>query len=105
MFPGEKPAMSFPSSSAGSLEVIVGGMFSGKTEALITRLRRALLARQKTQIFKPVIDNRYNTHYIISHNTLRLPTVPVSSAEEIVGYLLTGLEPSCRLVFRSYLTL
>jgi len=84
--------MSFSPSSAGSLEVIVGGMFSGKTEALITRLRRALLARQKTQIFKPVIDNRYATHYIISHNTLRLPTIPVGSAEEIVGHFQRGTQ-------------
>jgi len=97
--------MSFSPSSAESLEVIVGGMFSGRTEALITRLRRSFPARQKTRIFKPVIDNRHTTHDIISHNTLRLPTVPAGSAEEIVGHLLTGLKPSRRLVFRPYLTL
>jgi thymidine kinase len=102
MFPGGEPAMSFSPSFAGSLEVIVGGMFSGRTEALIARLWRALPAWQKTWIFKPVIDNRHTTHDIISHNTLRLPTVPVSSAEEIVGYLSTGLKLSPRLVFRPY---
>jgi len=62
--------MSFSPSSAENLEAIVGGMFSGRTEALITRLRHALPVPQKTRIFKPVIDNRHTTHDIISHNTL-----------------------------------
>jgi len=71
-------------------------MFSGRTEALSTRLRRSFPARQKTRIFKPVIDNRYTIRYIIPHNiphnTLRLPTVPAGSPEDTVGHLQRGTQ-------------
>jgi len=54
--------------SAGWIEVICGSMFSGKTEELIRRLRRAQIARQRVAIFKPVVDVRYSEDYIVSHN-------------------------------------
>jgi Thymidine kinase len=52
---------------AGSVEVVCGSMFSGKTEEMIRRLRRAVIAKQKVQVFKPVIDNRYNATRVTSH--------------------------------------
>jgi len=54
--------------SFGMIEVICGSMFSGKSEELIRRLRRAQIARQKVQIFKPGIDDRYDEDHIVSHN-------------------------------------
>ena len=64
-----EPAPHFP--SQGWIEVIVGSMYSGKTEELIRRLRRAQIARQRVEIFKPAIDNRYSTDAIVSHSELR----------------------------------
>ncbi len=68
----------------GWIEVICGSMFSGKTEELIRRLRRAQIARQKVAVFKPVIDDRYSTEHIVSHNEGRLPSLPVVSARQIL---------------------
>jgi thymidine kinase len=51
----------------GFIEVVTGSMFSGKTDELIRRLRRATIARQKVQVFKPVIDNRYHVEKVTSH--------------------------------------
>lgn len=70
---------------AGWIEVIAGCMFSGKTEELIRRLRRASIARQKIQGFKPIIDNRYNKEAITSHDETKLDSVSVSSASEILS--------------------
>jgi thymidine kinase len=67
----------------GWIEVIVGGMFSGKTEELIRRLRRAQLARQKIQVFKPTIDVRYSVSEVCSHNQNTLPSIPIRQADEI----------------------
>src|SRR6187399_2741554 len=64
----------------GWIEVIVGCMFSGKSEELIRRLRRAQIARQKVQIFKPAIDLRYAEDHIVSHSEMRIPSVPVASS-------------------------
>lgn len=69
---------------SGWIEVIAGCMFSGKTEELIRRLRRASIARQKIQSFKPLIDNRYHSRAITSHDESTLEAFPVSSAEEIL---------------------
>jgi len=69
----------------GWIEVICGSMFSGKTEELIRRLRRAQIARQKVAIFKPEIDNRYSSEHIVSHNEGRLPSTTVASAQEILA--------------------
>ncbi len=68
----------------GWIEVICGSMYSGKTEELIRRLRRAQIARQNVSIFKPEIDTRYSNDHIVSHSDLRIPSVPVNSAWEIL---------------------
>ena len=68
----------------GWIEVICGSMYSGKTEELIRRLRRAQIAKQKVSIFKPKIDTRYSEDHIVSHSELRIKSVPVDSAWEIL---------------------
>jgi len=69
--------------SGGWIEVICGSMFSGKTEELIRRVRRARIAKQNVQVFKPAIDTRYTVESVTSHNGLGVEAVPVQSAEEI----------------------
>jgi thymidine kinase len=69
----------------GWIEVICGSMFSGKSEELIRRLRRAQIARQKVQVFKPVVDNRYVQDHVVSHNDQKIPSESVSSAKEILA--------------------
>ncbi len=68
----------------GWIEVICGSMFSGKTEELIRRLNRAMIARQKVEIFKPAIDKRYHDQNIVSHSELSIRSTPVNTAEEIL---------------------
>lgn len=68
----------------GWIEVIVGSMFSGKSEELIRRLRRAQIARQKVQIFKPQVDTRYAEDHIVSHSEMRIPSVTVPSSRALV---------------------
>ena len=68
---------------SGWIEVICGSMFSGKTEELIRRLRRAQIARQKVQVFKPAIDVRYAEEAIASHNGLQLQAIPVSDCADL----------------------
>ena len=68
----------------GHIEVICGSMFSGKTEELIRRVRRAEIARQRVKVFKPKIDNRYSEFDIVSHNEQSYPSETVSDAEEIL---------------------
>jgi thymidine kinase len=77
--------------NAGWIEVICGSMFSGKTEELIRRLRRAEIAGQKVKVFKPRIDTRYDKNKVVSHDSRQLQSVPVSGAAEIPG-LLKDLE-------------
>ena len=62
----------------GWIEVITGSMFSGKSEELIRRLRRAQIARQKVQIFKPLIDNRFSDDHIVSHSDMRIASENVA---------------------------
>jgi thymidine kinase len=69
----------------GWIEVITGSMFSGKSEELIRRLRRAQIARQRVQIFKPAIDSRYSENHIVSHSELRIESQAVGSAREILA--------------------
>lgn len=71
----------------GWIEVICGGMFSGKSEELIRRIRRAKIARLNVQAFKPAIDGRYHSDAIASHNGLIADARPVSKAEEILSCL------------------
>lgn len=68
----------------GWIEVICGSMFSGKTEELIRRVRRAQIAKQKVQVFKPVIDDRYGVEKITSHNGMDVEAMPVTEAGTIV---------------------
>lgn len=68
----------------GWIEVVVGPMFSGKSEELIRRLRRAEIARQRVQIFKPAIDERYAANEIVSHSGLGIPSDTVIRAAEIM---------------------
>ena len=74
-------------SSGGRIEVICGCMFSGKTEELIRRLRRARIARQKVQVFKPAIDNRYHVEKVTSHSGSEFDATPVASAAEVLSRL------------------
>lgn len=78
----------------GSIEVIVGSMFSGKTDELIRRLRRATIARQKVQVFKPIIDNRYAVEKVTSHDGNVFQALPIAEAREI----FTHLEPDTTVV-------
>lgn len=68
---------------AGSIEVICGSMFSGKSEELIRRVRRAIIARQKVAVFKPQIDDRYGIQHITSHDGQTVAAIAVASATEI----------------------
>jgi thymidine kinase len=68
----------------GWVEVICGPMFSGKSEELIRRLRRAQIARQRVQVFKPLIDDRYAREEIVSHSEQRIPARNVHAAREIL---------------------
>ena len=69
----------------GWIEVIVGSMFSGKSEELIRRIRRAQIAKQRVQIFKPAVDTRYADDHIVSHSELRIPSEPARSAAELAA--------------------
>ncbi|HKE85357.1 MAG TPA: thymidine kinase, partial [Vicinamibacterales bacterium] len=68
----------------GWIEVIVGSMFSGKSEELIRRLRRAQIARQKVQIFKPAIDTRYSDDHIVSHGEMRIASASVDGSRQLL---------------------
>lgn len=74
-------------SNSGCLEVICGSMFSGKTEEMIRRLRRAVIAKQKVQVFKPKIDNRYDEQKVTSHAGIDFEAIPISSSDELLQYL------------------
>jgi len=68
----------------GRVEVICGSMFSGKTEELIRRVRRAIIAKQQVQVFKPTIDDRYHARQVTSHTGAGLEAEPVSSSRQIL---------------------
>ncbi|MBK5280018.1 MAG: thymidine kinase [Bacteroidia bacterium] len=76
------------SAKSGSIEVVCGCMFSGKTEELIRRLNRALIAKQKVEIFKPSVDKRYHSEKIVSHAEREIRSTPVNFANDIL--LLAG---------------
>ena len=77
---------------AGWIEVVVGSMFSGKSEELIRRLRRAQIAKRKVQIFKPAIDNRYSDTHITSHSAMQIHADNVGSARELLEKVLPDTE-------------
>src|SRR5689334_8460613 len=79
-------------SRPGWLEVITGSMFSGKSEELIRRLRRAQIARQRVQIFKPAIDDRFATDQIVSHSEMRIPSRAVRTARELLDAVAPDTE-------------
>lgn len=80
--------------SGGSIEVICGGMFSGKSEELIRRVRRVQIARKKVQIFKPLIDMRYQPDYVYSHDGSKVGATCIKNAVEI----LDEVEPDTGVV-------
>ena len=80
--------------NGGWIEVVCGSMFSGKTEELIRRVRRARIAKQKVQVFKPQIDIRYQVEKVSSHDGLAWEAIPVGHAREI----LDQLEPDTTVV-------
>ena len=75
----------------GWIEVITGGMFSGKSEELIRRIRRAEIARQRAQIFKPVIDDRFDVKRIISRDNRGLDATAVVNSEELRSKIVFGI--------------
>jgi thymidine kinase len=76
----------------GCIEVICGSMFSGKSEELIRRLRRAKIAKQKVVAFKPRIDDRYDDEDIVSHDERRIESIRIDDAKEIPGYVDTDVQ-------------
>ncbi len=84
----------YRSQPEGRVEVICGSMFSGKTEELIRRVRRAQIAHQKVQVFKPLLDDRYGVEQVTSHNGLYVEAVPVADAETIMSLV----EPDTEVV-------
>ncbi|NOT25207.1 MAG: thymidine kinase [Acidobacteria bacterium] len=76
----------------GWIEVIVGSMFSGKSEELIRRLRRAQIARQRVQIFKPVIDTRYGDDHIVSHSEMRIGSAAVQDSRALLSQVKSDTE-------------
>lgn len=83
----EDVGMSYSIRATGWVEVIVGSMFSGKTEELLRRLRRAKFARLPVQVFKPQIDQRYHETQVTSHDQNWMDSIPVTKAEEIWNHL------------------
>src|SRR5213592_216366 len=86
--------MNFAKGGIGWIEVVCGPMFSGKSEELIRRLRRAEIAKQRVQIFKPRIDNRYSKNCVTSHSEQKAQSIPVDSAADI----LKKVEDNTRVV-------
>src|SRR5690349_23242923 len=88
------PALPGHAPPAGALEVICGSMFSGKTEELIRRLKRAQIARQRVQVFKPRIDNRYEVEQVASHDGLLHQALAVGETAEMQA----ALDPAATVV-------
>ncbi len=72
---------------SGRVEVICGSMFCGKTEELIRRVRRAVIARQHAQVFKPMLDDRYSVQHVTSHDGQNIQAQPISSSQELLPLL------------------
>jgi len=78
--------------STGWIEVVVGSMFSGKSEELIRRLRRAEIAKQRVQIFKPAVDTRYSDDHIVSHSELRIPSENARNSADLLSQIRPDTE-------------
>lgn len=74
----------FKGQRSGWIEVICGSMFSGKTEELIRRLKRAKIANQKVEIFKPKVDTRYDVHKVVSHDENSILAIPIDSSKKLL---------------------
>ena len=85
VFDGQEERVKHRQTGTGWIEVIVGSMFSGKSEELIRRLRRARIARQKVQVFKPKIDDRFSKVEIVSHSDMRHDSIAVATAEDLLA--------------------
>ena len=72
--------------NTGWIEVVCGSMFSGKTEELLRRMRRAEIAKQRTVIFKPLMDTRYSEDEVVSHSQMKSPSIPIEDPGEILSY-------------------
>jgi len=79
--------MDFVTGNIGWIEAICGPMFSGKSEELMRRLRRAMIARKRVQVFKPVIDTRYSEDEIVSHTEMRMKSEPIGKVSDILNQL------------------
>jgi len=79
--------MDFVTGNLGWIEVICGPMFSGKSEELMRRLRRAMIARKRVQVFKPIIDNRYSSDEIVYHTDIRMKSDALNSVSDILARL------------------
>ncbi len=71
----------------GELQIITGCMYAGKTAELLRRVRREMIAGRRVQLFKPLIDNRYNVTEIVTHDKIGIEAIPVSSAQELAAFL------------------
>jgi thymidine kinase len=78
--------------ATGQIEVITGGMFSGKSEELVRRLRRALIARQRVQVFKPIVDHRHAPDRVVTRDLRELAACAVASAAELESRLEEGVQ-------------
>jgi thymidine kinase len=76
----------------GWIEIIAGGMFSGKSEELIRRLRRAVIARQRVQVFKPLLDDRFSTDEVVSRDERRLKAIAVATSNELLARVEIGVQ-------------
>jgi thymidine kinase len=76
----------------GWIEIIAGGMFSGKSEELIRRLRRAVIARQRVQVFKPILDDRFSTDEVVSRDERRLKALAVGTSAEMLARVEIGVQ-------------
>jgi thymidine kinase len=76
----------------GWIEIIAGGMFSGKSEELIRRMRRAVIARQRVQVFKPIIDDRFATDEVVSRDERRLKAISVATSAELRARVEIGVQ-------------
>jgi thymidine kinase len=76
----------------GWIEIIAGGMFSGKSEELIRRLRRSVIARQRVQVFKPILDDRFATDEVVSRDERRLKAIAVATSQELLARVEIGVQ-------------
>src|ERR1700756_3626567 len=74
----------------GWIEIIAGGMFSGKSEELIRRLRRSVIARQRVQVFKPALDDRFGDGEVVSRDDRRLKAISVGTSNELLARVEIG---------------